>query len=47
MNGLHPGTTVNIGVIGGGTVSNVVPDLAWADIDPRFVTLTAAEIPGS
>jgi len=43
LNGLNPGTTVNVGVIGGGTVSNVVPDLAWADIDGRFVTITAAK----
>jgi glutamate carboxypeptidase len=41
LNGLHEGTTVNAGVIGGGTASNVVPDLAWADVDTRFVTTAA------
>jgi glutamate carboxypeptidase len=38
LNGLNPGTTVNVGVIGGGTRSNVVPDQAWADVDVRFST---------
>jgi glutamate carboxypeptidase len=38
LNRLNEGTTVNVGVIGGGTASNVVPDLAWADVDTRFVT---------
>ena len=44
LNGRHPGTTVNVGVIGGGTVSNVVPDFAWAEVDARFVTCEAALI---
>lgn len=35
------GTTVNVGVIGGGTRSNVVPDRAWAVVDVR--TMHAAE----
>ena len=39
LNGLHPGTTVNVGVIGGGTEVNVVPDKAWAKVDVRFNTL--------
>jgi len=43
LNGLHPGTTVNVGVIGGGTRSNVVPDLAWAEIDARFSTVEAGQ----
>lgn len=30
------GTTVNVGVIGGGTVANAVPEKAWCDIDVRF-----------
>jgi glutamate carboxypeptidase len=38
LNGLNPGTTVNVGVIGGGTRSNVVPGQAWADVDVRFST---------
>jgi len=44
LNGLHPGTTVNVGVIGGGTRSNVVPDLAWAEVDVRFVTTEAGQV---
>lgn len=32
------GTTVNIGVIGGGTLSNVVAAEAWAEVDVRFAT---------
>ena len=31
------GTTLNIGTIGGGTASNVVPAHAWATIDTRFI----------
>jgi len=31
------GTTVNVGVIGGGTRSNVVPEQAWADVDVRVM----------
>jgi glutamate carboxypeptidase len=30
-------TTVNVGVIGGGTRSNVVPEQAWADVDVRVM----------
>lgn len=29
------GVSVNVGLIGGGTRTNVIPDLAWADIDVR------------
>ncbi|MCH5376456.1 MAG: M20/M25/M40 family metallo-hydrolase, partial [Planctomycetes bacterium] len=36
LNGMHDGSTVNVGGIGGGTATNVVPDLAWADVDTRF-----------
>lgn len=32
------GTTFNVGVVGGGTRSNVVPAEAWADVDVRVVT---------
>lgn len=35
LNGLVPGTTVTVGVVKGGTVSNVVPDLATAEVDLR------------
>lgn len=31
------GTTINIGTIGGGTASNVVPAHAWATVDTRFL----------
>lgn len=34
----HPrGSTVNIGTVGGGTASNVVPANAWATVDTRFL----------
>jgi len=33
---LKRGTTVNVGVIGGGSKSNVIPAEAWAEIDVRF-----------
>jgi glutamate carboxypeptidase len=35
LNGIRPGVTVNVGVISGGTRSNVVPDQAAAEIDVR------------
>jgi len=38
LNGRQSGTTVNVGLVGGGTRMNVVPDDAWADFDVRFVT---------
>lgn len=37
------GTTVNVGRIGGGTRSNVVADLAWADVDVRVKSRAEAE----
>jgi len=43
LNGLHPGTTVNVGVIEGGTQSNVVPDRATAEVDVRFSTAAAGQ----
>jgi glutamate carboxypeptidase len=43
LNGLHSGTTVNVGVIKGGTGSNVVPDLACAEVDVRFGTSEAGQ----
>lgn len=38
------GTTVNVGVVHGGTTSNVVPALAIARVDVRATTLAAAEV---
>ncbi len=37
------GTTVNVGVIGGGTRSNVVPEHAWARVDVRVMNQAEAE----
>jgi glutamate carboxypeptidase len=37
------GTTVNVGVISGGTVSNVVPDRARIEVDIRVSTLAEGE----
>lgn len=39
LNGGQPGTTVNVGLVGGGIRTNVVPDEAWAEFDVRFVTV--------
>ena len=36
------GTTVNVGVIRGGTRSNVVPEQAWADVDYRVMNIAEA-----
>lgn len=36
------GTTVNVGVIGGGTRSNVVPERAWAEVDVRVTDAAGA-----
>ena len=40
---LERGTTLNVGVVGGGTQSNVVPAAAWAEIDLRVKTVADAE----
>jgi glutamate carboxypeptidase len=40
---LARGTTLNVGVVGGGTQPNVVAASAWADIDLRVRTLADAE----
>jgi glutamate carboxypeptidase len=40
---LDRGTTLNVGVIGGGTQPNVVAASAWADIDLRVTTVADAE----
>jgi glutamate carboxypeptidase len=34
--GLKPGLTVNVGVMAGGTKSNVIPAQAWAEVDVRI-----------
>jgi len=41
LNNPPAGVTLNVGVINGGTASNVVPDRAWMDIDARFTTIAA------
>jgi glutamate carboxypeptidase len=43
LNGLHPGTTVNVGIVEGGTRSNVVPDMACAEVDVRFTAAAAGQ----
>jgi glutamate carboxypeptidase len=40
---LERGTTLNVGVVGGGTQSNVVAAEAWAEIDLRVTTMAEAE----
>jgi glutamate carboxypeptidase len=40
---LERGTTLNVGVVGGGTQPNVVAAVAWADIDLRVKTVGDAE----
>jgi glutamate carboxypeptidase len=37
------GTTVNVGVVGGGTRSNVIPQHAWARVDARVMNQAEAE----
>ena len=37
--GLKPGLTVNVGVVAGGTKSNVIPAQAWAEVDVRIARL--------
>jgi glutamate carboxypeptidase len=43
MTDLERGTTLNVGVVGGGTQSNVVAAAAWAEIDLRVKTVAEAE----
>jgi glutamate carboxypeptidase len=43
LTNLDRGTTLNVGVIGGGTQSNVVAASAWADIDLRVTAIADAE----
>ena len=44
LNGIAPGVTVNVGIIGGGTRTNVVPDNAWVEVDVRAVDAEGARI---
>jgi glutamate carboxypeptidase len=37
------GTTVNVGVVEGGTRSNVVPEIAWAHVDLRVMTVAEGD----
>lgn len=37
------GTTVNVGVIAGGTVPNAIPENAWCRVDVRFRTMAGIE----
>jgi glutamate carboxypeptidase len=41
------GTTINVGVVGGGTRSNVVAERAWAEIDVRVATAAEADRVGA
>jgi glutamate carboxypeptidase len=43
MTNYEAGTTVNVGVVSGGTVSNVVPDRAQIEVDIRVSTLAEGE----
>jgi glutamate carboxypeptidase len=43
MTDLERGTTLNVGVVGGGTQTNVVAAAAWAEIDLRVRTVADAE----
>jgi glutamate carboxypeptidase len=44
LDGLAPGVTVNVTVIGGGTASNSIPESAWADVDVRVVDRHGAQL---
>lgn len=44
LNGIAPGVTVNAGIIGGGTRTNVVPDDAFVQVDVRAVNPEGAQI---
>jgi glutamate carboxypeptidase len=37
------GTSINVGVIGGGSAANVIADSAWADVDVRAMTVAEQE----
>lgn len=44
LNGIAPGVTVNAGIVGGGTRTNVVPDDCFVEVDTRAVTPKGAQI---
>lgn len=44
MNDFRRGITVQAGVVGGGTVSNVVPEHAWAKVDVRIAHASDARL---
>lgn len=44
LNGIAPGVTVNAGIVGGGTRTNVVPDDAFVQVDVRAVNPEGAKI---
>lgn len=44
LNGIAPGVTVNAGIVGGGTRTNVVPDDAWVQVDVRAVNPEGARV---
>lgn len=43
MNNYAAGTTVNVGLVSGGTASNVVADRAYAEVDIRIIDMKEAE----
>ena len=43
FNGLNPGTTINVGVVNGGTRSNVVPAFAEARVDVRVAEVAGIQ----
>ena len=43
LNGMRPGLTLNVGVVHGGTKSNVIADLAQAELDVRVLSMRDVE----
>jgi glutamate carboxypeptidase len=43
LNGIAPGVTVNVTLIGGGTATNAIPDSAWLALDVRAADQTGAQ----
>jgi glutamate carboxypeptidase len=44
LNGIASGVTVNVGIVGGGTRTNVVPDDAYIEVDVRATDPHGAEV---